>query len=234
MSGDVEVRKLQVWYGPVHAIKGIDLDIKAGSITTVLGANGAGKSTTLKAIAGGVKYSGSISVGDELIDILPVHKRVEKGIVLCPEGRGIFYSMTVKENLLAGAYRRSKVDYSLVFDVFPILKDRLNQIAGTLSGGEQQMLAIARALMSHPSYLLLDEPSLGLAPVVIQKIAEVIKEINASGITVVLVEQNTSLALSIANYAYVLENGKVALHGTPSELLKSDAIREKYLGGVAK
>ncbi|HCI29122.1 MAG TPA: ABC transporter ATP-binding protein [Fervidobacterium sp.] len=234
ISKDVEIKNLQVWYGPVHAVKGIDLSIKAGSITTILGANGAGKSTTLKALAGGVKYTGSISVGGEAIDTLPVHKRVESGIVLCPEGRGIFYSMTVKENLLAGAYRTKKVDYSSVLDIFPVLKDRVNQIAGTLSGGEQQMLAIARALMSNPSYLLLDEPSLGLAPVIIQKIAEVIKTINGSGITVVLVEQNTSLALSIANYAYVFENGKVALHGKPSELLKSDAIREKYLGGVAK
>ncbi len=233
-SKNIEVKNLQVWYGPVHAVKGIDLSIKGGSITTILGANGAGKSTTLKALAGGVKYTGSISVGDEIIDALPVHKRVEKGIVLCPEGRGIFYSMTVKENLLAGAYRNKKADYSSVLDIFPVLKDRINQIAGTLSGGEQQMLAIARALMSNPSYLLLDEPSLGLAPVIIQKIAEVIKRINSSGITVVLVEQNTSLALSIANYAYVLENGKVALHGVPSDLLKSDVIREKYLGGVAK
>jgi len=185
-SKNIEVKNLQVWYGPVHAVKGIDLSIKGGSITTILGANGAGKSTTLKALAGGVKYTGSISVGDEIIDALPVHKRVEKGIVLCPEGRGIFYSMTVKENLLAGAYRNKKVDYSSVLDIFPVLKDRINQIAGTLSGGEQQMLAIARALMSNPSYLLLDEPSLGLAPVIIQKIAEVIKRINSSGITVVL------------------------------------------------
>lgn len=230
----MEVKKLQVWYGPIHAVKGIDLNINQGKITTILGANGAGKSSTLKAIAGGVKYTGSIFLGDENIDNVPVHKRVERGIVLCPEGRGIFYSMTVKENLLAGAYKNKNPNFSFVFDVFPILRDRLNQLAGTLSGGEQQMLAIARSLMSNPKYLFLDEPSLGLAPVVVQKIAEVIKKINDLGITIVLVEQNTSLALNISHYAYILENGKVAAEGPSKELLKSNIIREKYLGGAKK
>lgn len=231
---DIELKKLQVFYGPIHAVKGVDIKIQAGKITTILGANGAGKSSTLKALAGGVKYVGSIFLGDEPIDNLPVHKRVEKGIVLCPEGRGIFYTMSVKENLLAGAYKNKKPDFSFVFDVFPILRERLNQTAGTLSGGEQQMLAIARALMSNPKYLLLDEPSLGLAPVVVQKIAEVIKKINEIGITVVLVEQNTSLALNLSHYAYILENGRVAAEGISRDLLKSDIVREKYLGGAKK
>ncbi|MEN3041905.1 MAG: ABC transporter ATP-binding protein [Fervidobacterium sp.] len=232
--GDIVISKLQVWYGPIHAVKGVDVKIEAGKITAILGANGAGKSSTLKALAGGVKYIGNILLGNETIDKLSVHKRVEKGIVLCPEGRGIFYTMSVKENLLAGAYRNKKPDFSLVFETFPILRERLKQTAGTLSGGEQQMLAIARALMSNPRYLLLDEPSLGLAPVIVNKIAEVIKRINDFGITVVLVEQNTSLALNISHYAYIFENGKVAASGSSKELLRSDIIREKYLGGAKR
>lgn len=231
---DLEVKKLQVWYGPIHAVKGVDLKVCNGKITAILGANGAGKSSTLNAIAGGVKYTGSIFIGDESIDNIPVHKRVERGIVLCPEGRGIFYSMTVKENLLAGAYKIKKPNFSFIFEIFPILKERQNQLAGTLSGGEQQMLAIARSLMSEPRYLLLDEPSLGLAPVIVQKIAQVIKKINELGITILLVEQNTSLALNISHYAYILENGKVAAEGLSRDLIKSDIIHEKYLGGAKK
>ncbi|MFN3691497.1 MAG: ABC transporter ATP-binding protein [Fervidobacterium sp.] len=231
---DLEVKKLQVWYGPIHAVKGIDLKVSQGKITAILGANGAGKSSTLNAIAGGVKYTGSIFVGEESIDNIPVHKRVERGIVLCPEGRGIFYSMTVKENLLAGAYKIRRPNFSFIFEIFPVLKERLNQLAGTLSGGEQQMLAIARSLMSQPRYLLLDEPSLGLAPVIVQKIAQVIRKINELGITVLLVEQNTSLALNISHYAYILENGRVAAEGLSRDLMKSDIIREKYLGGAKK
>ncbi|MFN6992171.1 MAG: ABC transporter ATP-binding protein [Fervidobacterium sp.] len=231
---DLEVKKLQVWYGPIHAVKGIDLKVSQGKITAILGANGAGKSSTLNAIAGGVKYTGSIFIGDESIDNVPVHKRVERGIVLCPEGRGIFYSMTVKENLLAGAYKIKKPNFSFIFEIFPVLKERLNQLAGTLSGGEQQMLAIARSLMSEPRYLLLDEPSLGLAPVIVQKIAQVISKINELGISVLLVEQNTSLALNISHYAYILENGRVTAEGLSRDLMKSDIICEKYLGGVKK
>ncbi|WP_448375358.1 ABC transporter ATP-binding protein [Fervidobacterium sp.] len=232
---DITIKGLNVWYGPVHAVKGIDLNVPAGSITTILGANGAGKSSTLKAIAGGLNYTGTIMIGDESINDLPVYKRVRNGVVLCPEGRGIFYQMTVKENLLAGAYTTKNTNLDLVFDIFPFIKDRLNQIAGTLSGGEQQMLAIARALMANPKYLMLDEPSLGLAPIIIQKIVEVIKQINESlKITVILVEQNTSVALSIAHYAYVFENGKVALSGKASELVGNPIIQEKYLGGVRK
>lgn len=232
LSGDIYLKSLNVFYGPVHAVKGIDLSIEEGKITTILGANGAGKSSTLKAIAGGVSYTGSIVVGNVPIDGMPVHKRVENGIVLCPEGRGIFYTMTVKENLLAGAYTRKRAKLELAFEIFPVLKERINQIAGTLSGGEQQMLAIARAIMAEPKYLLLDEPSLGLAPVVIEKIAEVIREINRRGITIILVEQSTTLALSLAHKAYILENGRVAAEGKPDELMKSDVIRQKYLGGV--
>jgi branched-chain amino acid transport system ATP-binding protein len=232
---DILVKGLNVWYGPVHAVKGIDLNIPAGSVTAILGANGAGKSSTLKAIVGSVKYNGTIILGNESIDALPVHERVKKGVVLCPEGRGIFYQMTVKENLLAGAYTNRTPNFDFVFDIFPFLKERLNQIAGTLSGGEQQMLAIARALMANPKYLLLDEPSLGLAPIVIEKIVEVIKRVNESlKITVVLVEQNTSVALSIAHYGYVLENGRVALSGNAEELKDNPVVREKYLGGVRK
>jgi len=232
---DITIKGLNVWYGPVHAVKGIDLKIPAGSITTILGANGAGKSSTLKAIAGGLNYTGTIMVGEESINDLPVYKRVRNGIVLCPEGRGIFYQMTVKENLLAGAYTTKNTNLDLIFDIFPFIKDRLNQIAGTLSGGEQQMLAIARALMASPKYLMLDEPSLGLAPIIIQKIVDVIKKINESlKITVILVEQNTSVALSIAHYGYVFENGKVALSGKASELAGNPIIQEKYLGGVRK
>ncbi|ABS60392.1 ABC transporter ATP-binding protein [Fervidobacterium nodosum] len=231
---DIQVKGLNVFYGPVHAVKGVNLTIEAGKITAIVGANGAGKTSTLKAIVGGVKSSGTVLLGDESINHLPVHERVRKGIVLCPEGRGIFYSLTVKENLLAGAYLNKKPDLDFVFDVFPFLKDRLNQIAGTLSGGEQQMLAIARALMANPRYLLLDEPSLGLAPIIIDKIVDVVKLINSRGITVVLVEQNTSVALSISHYGYVLENGRVALEGDAKQLLGSDLVREKYLGGVKK
>ncbi|KAF2960953.1 ABC transporter ATP-binding protein [Fervidobacterium sp. 2310opik-2] len=231
---DIEIKGLNVFYGPVHAVKGVNLTIEAGKITAIVGANGAGKTSTLKAIVGGVKSSGTVLLGDESINHLPVHERVRKGIVLCPEGRGIFYSLTVKENLLAGAYLNKKPDLDFVFDVFPFLKDRLNQIAGTLSGGEQQMLAIARALMANPRYLLLDEPSLGLAPIIIDKIVDVVKLINSRGITVVLVEQNTSVALSISHYGYVLENGRVALEGDAKQLLGSDLVREKYLGGVKK
>ncbi|QAV33980.1 amino acid/amide ABC transporter ATP-binding protein 2, HAAT family [Fervidobacterium changbaicum] len=232
---DILVKSLNVWYGPVHAVKGVELSIPAGSITAILGANGAGKSSTLKAFAGSVKYSGTIIVGDESIDRLPVHERVRKGLVLCPEGRGIFYHMTVKENLLAGAYTNKKANLDFVFGIFPFLKERLNQIAGTLSGGEQQMLAIARALMAAPKYLMLDEPSLGLAPIVVQRITDVIKYINENlKITVILVEQNTSVALSIAHHGYVLENGKVALQGRAEELRDNPVVREKYLGGVKK
>jgi len=232
---DILVKGLNFWYGPVHAVKGIDLNIPAGNVTAILGANGAGKSSTLKAIVGSVKYNGTIILGNESIDALPVHERVKMGVVLCQEGRGIFYQMTVKENLLAGAYTNRTPNFDFVFDIFPFLKERLNQIAGTLSGGEQQMLAIARALMANPKYLLLDEPSLGLAPIVIEKIVEVIKRVNESlKITVVLVEQNTSVALSIAHYGYVLENGRVALSGNAEELKDNPVVREKYLGGVRK
>lgn len=233
-SGDVELSNLHVRYGPIHAVRGVNLKFAEGKITTVLGANGAGKSSTLKALAGGVQYTGSVTIGGRPIDDDPVYRRVRNGIALCPEGRGIFYSLTVKENLLAGAYTVRRPDLSVVYDVFPILRERANQIAGTLSGGEQQMLAIARALMSNPRYLLLDEPSLGLAPIVVDRIAEVIRRINERGITVILVEQNTALALSLASYAYILELGKVAAEGTPEYLLRSDVLREKYLGGVKR
>ncbi|MGC8903394.1 MAG: ABC transporter ATP-binding protein [Fervidobacterium sp.] len=231
---DLEVKNLSVFYGPVHAVKGITMRFKAGSITAIVGANGAGKTSTLKAIAGSVSSSGTILLDNEIINHLPVHERVRKGIVLCPEGRGIFNSLTVKENLLVGAYLNKRPDFEFIFSMFPFLRERLNQVAGTLSGGEQQMLAIARSLLSNPKYLLLDEPSLGLAPIIIEKIAEIIKIINSKGITVILVEQNTSVALNIAQYGYVLENGRVALEGEAKVLLGNNMVREKYLGGAKK
>ena len=232
----LSVSDLAVSYGAIKAVKGISFDIDEGEIVTLIGANGAGKSTTLNTIAGLIKPdSGSIKFsGEELVGIKP-HKIVERGLALCPEGRRVFTHMTVAENLDMGGYTRTdaenKETLELVYEHFPRLKERMNQVAGTLSGGEQQMLAMGRALMSKPKLLMLDEPSMGLAPILVEQIFDIIRELHAAGTTILLVEQNAQAALSVADRAYVLETGKISLTGTGAELMASDAVRKAYLGG---
>jgi branched-chain amino acid transport system ATP-binding protein len=230
------VRDLHVSYGAIQAVRGISLDVEAGQIVTLVGANGAGKTTTLRTLSGLLKpSSGTIEFdGQSLAGVAP-HEVARRGMVQVPEGRGIFANLTVAENLTLGAYCR--VDHADVrkarergLELFPRLKERLQQNAGTLSGGEQQMLAIARALVAKPRLLLMDEPSLGLAPQIMQTIFEVIREINAAGTTILLVEQNAAMALKVAHDAYVLETGEVAMHGPAAELAKSDEVRKAYLG----
>ena len=231
------VDNIDVYYGAIHAIKGISLSVNQGDITTLIGSNGAGKSTTLHTISGLLKpKNGKIIFEDRDITGLAAHKIVGKGLVQVPEGRHVFANMTVAENLEMGAYLRKdkegvNKDRAAVFTRFPRLLERKDQVAGTLSGGEQQMLAMGRALMSRPRLLLLDEPSMGLAPLLVQEIFNIIKEINASGTTVLLVEQNAKMALSIADKAYVLETGRISLEGTGKELLHSEAVQKAYLGG---
>ena len=231
------VDNIDVFYGAIHAIKGISLSVKQGDITTLIGSNGAGKSTTLHTISGLLKpKNGRIIFEDEDITGRAPHKIVGMGLVQVPEGRHVFANMTVSENLEMGAYLRKdkdgiRKDLSEVFVRFPRLLARKDQIAGTLSGGEQQMLAMGRALMSRPRLLLLDEPSMGLAPLLVQEIFNIIKEINESGTTILLVEQNAKMALSIADKAYVLETGRISLEGTGKELLNSEAVQKAYLGG---
>ena len=230
----LSVKDLQINYGGIEAVKGISFDVPAGDIVTLIGANGAGKSTTLKAIAGLVKpRSGSIElegtniIGKDSSDI------VARGVTLVPEGRRVFANMTVLENIKIGAYlRKDNLDGDIdwVYDLFPRLKEREWQVAGTLSGGEQQMLAVARALMSRPKVLMMDEPSLGLAPLVVKGIFEIIREINRQGVTVLLIEQNANMALKTANYAYVLETGRIGLSGTGAELLANEDVKKAYLG----
>ncbi|MYM19181.1 ATP-binding cassette domain-containing protein [Brevibacterium sp. 5221] len=231
----LEVNNLEVRYGRIRAIEKLDLTVERGEIVTLIGANGAGKTTTMRAIAGLLAASrGSIRFEDRDITKLKAYKRVPLGISLVPEGRGIFGSMTVMENLDMGTYSRSgkKADSELdrVFELFPRLAERRTQAGGTMSGGEQQMLAIARALMARPDMLLLDEPSMGLAPQFIRQIFRIIKEINAQGTTVLLVEQNANQALAIANHALVLESGRITKTGTGRELLADPSIKEAYLG----
>ena len=234
MRNILEIRDLQVHYGGIEAVKGISLDVPEGEIVTLIGANGAGKSSTLRAIAGLVKPSaGKISFLDEDITGMDSSLIVSKGITLVPEGRRIFQQMTVQENLEMGAYIKKDVsqeDLETVFNYFPRLKERRKQIAGTLSGGEQQMLAVGRALMSRPKLMMLDEPSLGLAPLVVQDIFSIIREINRQGVTVLLVEQNANMALKIADLAYVLETGTITMSGTGAELLADSRVKEAYLG----
>ncbi|HAY60945.1 MAG: ABC transporter ATP-binding protein [Acidaminococcaceae bacterium] len=231
------VDNIDVYYGAIHAIKGISLSVNQGDITTLIGSNGAGKSTTLHTISGLLKpKNGKIIFEDRDITGLAAHKIVGMGLVQVPEGRHVFANMTVAENLEMGAYLRKdkegvNKDRAAVFTRFPRLLERKDQVAGTLSGGEQQMLAMGRALMSRPRLLLLDEPSMGLAPLLVQEIFNIIKEINASGTTVLLVEQNAKMALSIADKAYVLETGRISLEGTGKELLHSEAVQKAYLGG---
>ena len=232
----LEIKDLHVHYGGIHALKGISLAVPEGKIVTLIGANGAGKSTTLKAICGLVKpSSGEIGfgqkslVGQKTVDI------IKKGITLVPEGRRVFPDLTVRENLILGAYARSDLkaiegDMERVNSLFPRLQERQGQLAGTLSGGEQQMLAVGRALMSRPRLLMMDEPSLGLAPVLVQDIFNTIRRLNADGMAILLIEQNAKAALQLADYGYVLETGSVALSGTGPELLADDRVRQGYLG----
>lgn len=232
----LKIQGLKVWYGAINAVKGIDVKVEKGQIVTLIGANGAGKSTILKAISGLLKdVQGVIEFERQNILGLPSHKIVELGICQVPEGRRIFGNLTVRENLLMGAYKvkdRELIEEKTerVFEIFPRLKERINQPGGTLSGGEQQMLAIGRALMSEPQLLLLDEPSLGLAPFLVQEIFKIISEINAGGITILLVEQNAHMALQYAHHGYVLETGRIVFEGSTQELLESKLVRKAYLG----
>ncbi len=236
MSTMLKVSDLKVHYGSIQAIKGISFEVNEGEIVTMIGANGAGKSTTMNTVAGLLKPTeGSIEfLGKSLIGIAP-HKVVNEGMALCPEGRRIFQHLTVLENLEMGAYTRTKeeADETLqkVYDLFPRLKERYKQIAGTLSGGEQQMLAMGRALMSRPRLMMLDEPSMGLAPILVDQIFDIIVNMNKAGTTILLVEQNAQMALSVADRAYVLETGNIVNTGSGKELLNDDSVRQAYLGG---
>ena len=232
----LQVENLNVYYGSIHAIKGISFHVNEGEIVTLIGANGAGKSTTLNTIAGLLKpKSGTVTFDGKVISGFPANKIVPLGMALCPEGRRIFQQMTVRENLEMGAYSRPRgeIEDSIeeMFQRFPRLKERRKQIAGTLSGGEQQMLAMSRALMSKPKVLMLDEPSMGLAPILVDQIFQIIQELHASGTTILLVEQNARKALQIANRAYVLETGSITLSGTGTELASSPDVKKAYLGG---
>ena len=232
----LEIRDLCVSYGGIRALKGVSLSVDEGQIVTLIGANGAGKSTTLRAISGLQKVqSGSILYGGEELTSLPAKEIVRRGIIHVPEGRRVFPDMTVAENLKIGAFLRTDKaaiaqDMDYVYSLFPRLKERSWQLAGTLSGGEQQMLAVGRALMSRPKVLMMDEPSLGLAPLIVKDIFSIIRRVNQDGITVLLIEQNANAALRIADYGYVLETGTIALSGTGEELLKNVTVREAYLG----
>ncbi len=235
----LSIRDLRVSFGGIEAVKGIDLDIAAGELVTLIGANGAGKTTTLKAITHTLSASqstGDITYLDQKIDHLPAHKLPGLGLVMVPEGRGVFSRMTIRENLLMGAYMRDdlqaiEADIDYWFRIFPRLKEREDQLAGNLSGGEQQMLAMARALMSHPKLLLLDEPSMGLAPIMVERIFEVIRTVANEGITIFLVEQNVRQALSVATRGYVMDSGRVVLNDTAANLLQDPRVVEAYLGG---
>ena len=237
MAKMLDIKDINVYYGAIHAIKGISLTVNEGEIVTLIGANGAGKSTTLRTISGLLKpKTGSIEFLNKNIAGLPAHQIVKEGISQVPEGRRIFAEMTVVENLELGAFIRTDADainedMQMVFRRFPRLEERKTQLAGTLSGGEQQMLAMGRALMSRPRLLLLDEPSMGLAPLLIKEIFSIIEDINKAGTTVLLVEQNANMALSIANRAYVLETGRITISGDAKELAASEEIRKAYLGG---
>ena len=231
----LEVRNLQVNYGPIQAVKGIDLDVEKGTLVALLGANGAGKTTTLRAITGMVKAYGSVHLGETEILGQRGYKTARMGVNMSPEGRLIFAGLTVEENLKAGAYciksaKQYQKNMDRVQELFPILRERRRQQAGTLSGGEQQMLAIGRALMADPEILLLDEPSLGLAPLIIQDIFKTLQAIRSEGTTILMVEQNALATLEIADYGYVLELGKISMHGPASQLVRDERLIEAYLG----
>jgi branched-chain amino acid transport system ATP-binding protein len=230
----LEVVDLHTYYGNIHALKGINLSVEQGEIVTLIGSNGAGKSTTLRTISGLIHpRAGQISLNGRVLNGVPAHKVATLGVAQSPEGRRVFPRMTVLENLEMGAYARGNADpndLARVFDLFPRLKERSGQKAGTMSGGEQQMLAIGRALMAKPNLLLLDEPSMGLAPILVEAIFNIVKEINAQGTTVLLVEQNALMALAIAHRGYVLQTGEIVLSGTGADLLTNEMVRKAYLG----
>ena len=231
----LKVDNIHVYYGQIHAIKSVSFEVKKGEIVSLIGANGAGKSTILKTVSGLMHpQSGTIHFLDENITHIQANKLVYKGLSHVPEGRHVFLQMTVQENLEMGAFSQKRIsseDLESVYQHFPRLKERRKQIAGTLSGGEQQMLAMGRAMMSHPNLLMLDEPSMGLAPILVDQIFEIIGELHEAGVTIFLVEQNATKALKIANRAYVLETGRVTLSGTGKELMESEKIKQAYLGG---
>mgnify|MGYP005850430247 CR=1 FL=1 len=233
----LKIHNINVYYGAIHAIKGVSLEVKEGSIVTLIGANGAGKSTILKTISGLLRpKTGEIIYEGKKLNLMEAQEIVRSGVCQVPEGRRVFANMSVLENLELGAFLRKdkiqiKEDMEKVFEKFPRLKERMSQLAGTLSGGEQQMLAIGRAMMSRPRLMLLDEPSMGLAPLLVKEIFSIIREINNSGTTILLVEQNAHMALSIADYAYVLETGKIVLEGPAQELAESEQVKKAYLGG---
>ena len=235
MTTILKVQDINVYYGAIHAIKGVSFEVGEGEIVTLIGANGAGKTTTLQTISGLLRSkTGSIEFLGQNISHVPAHKIVEMGLAQVPEGRRIFLQMTVQENLDMGAFTApggAAEAMERVYAQFPRLKERRKQIAGTLSGGEQQMLAMGRALMSHPKLLMLDEPSMGLAPILVEQIFDIIKELHKAGTTILLVEQNAEMALKIADRAYVLESGEITVTGTGKELAASDRIKKAYLGG---
>ena len=230
----LEIRDLHTYYGHIHALKGISLEVEQGEVVTLIGSNGAGKSTTLKTISGLLQpRGGSVSLRGQRISDQPAHKVATMGVAQSPEGRRVFPRMTVQENLEMGAFARGKADpadLARVFDLFPRLKERVNQKAGTMSGGEQQMLAIGRALMARPSLLLLDEPSMGLSPILVEAIFGVVKDINAQGTTVLLVEQNALMALAVASRGYVIQTGQIVLADSAAKLRENEMVRKAYLG----
>ena len=232
----LKVRDLQVSYGGINAVKGISFEVNEGELVCLIGANGAGKTTTLKALCGLIPFqNGSAHYGKTDLRGLASHQLILNGIVLVPEGRGVFARMSIEENLLMGAFARNdqaeiKIDMERIYSLFARLQERRNQLAGTLSGGEQQMLAIGRAIMSRPKLLLLDEPSMGLAPLMVQKIFEVIRDISRSGVTILLVEQNAKIALEVATRGYVLDSGLISLTDVAPELLRNPRVRQAYLG----